>query len=160
MRKTGSREPRESREASVTSPVSIAVNTFSISLGSRRNQRRPHQKMRSITTVSPTIDTIRIGHMIGPPLRKLSMRKLPVNMPVAFISGAGDAAGEAVVAGDALSVAETVVPGAGEAPTGPTGDVPGAGGGIGAAGFGGAPGICGAAVAGAFGGGGGGTGRF
>lgn len=86
------------------------------------------------------------------------MRKLPVNMPVAFISGAG----EAVVAGDALSVAETVVPGAGEAPTGPTGDVPGAsagdvpaaGGGIGAARFGGAPGICGAAVAGAFAGGG------
>ena len=99
---------------------------------------------------------------MGPPLRKLSMRKLPVNMPVAFISGAGDAAGEAVVAGDALSVAETVVPGAGEAPAGPTGDVPGAsagdvpaaGGGIGAARFGGAPGICGAAVAGAFAGGG------
>ena len=92
------------------------------------------------------------------------MRKLPVNMPVAFIS----AAGEAVVAGDGLSVTGTVVPGAGEAPTGPTGDVPGdsagdvptAGGGIGAAGFGGAPGIRGAAVAGAFGGGGGGTGRF
>jgi len=89
------------------------------------------------------------------------MKKLPVNMPVAFISGAGDAAGEAVVAGDALSVAVTVVPGAGEAPTGP-GDVPGAsagdrpaaGGGIGAAGFSGAPGLCGAAVAGAFGGGG------
>src|SRR5712691_8893147 len=160
MRRTGSRDPRESREASATSPVSIAVNTFSISLGSRRNQRPAHQKIRSITTVSPTIDTIRIGHMIGPPLRKLSMRKLPVNMPVAFISGAGDAAGEAVVAGDALSVAETVVPGAGEAPTGPNGDVPAAGGGIGAAGFGGAPGICGAAVAGAFGGGGGGTGRF
>src|SRR5712691_2240144 len=140
MRRTGSREPRESREASATSPVSIAVNTFSISLGSRRNQRPAHQKIRSITTVSPTIDTIRIGHMIGPPLRKLSMRKLPVNMPVAFIS----AAGEAVVPGDGLSVTGTVVPGAGEAPTGP-GDVPGAsagdrpaaGGGIGAAGFGG-----------------------
>ena len=86
------------------------------------------------------------------------MRKLPVNMPVAFISPAG----EAVVAGDALSVALTVAPGAGEGPTGPTGDVPGAsagdmpaaGGGIGAAGFGGAPGICGAAVAGAVAGGG------
>ena len=84
-------------------------------------------------------------------------------MPVAFIS----AAGEAVVAGDGLSVTGTVVPGAGEAPTGPgdvpgasAGDMPAAGGGIGAAGFGGAPGICGAAVAGAFGGGGGGTGRF
>jgi len=90
------------------------------------------------------------------------MRKLPVNMPVAFISGAGDAAGEAVVAGDALRVAETVVPGAGGAPAGPTGDVPGAsagdvpaaGGGIGAAGFGGAAETCGAAVAGAFAGGG------
>src|SRR5437773_5707870 len=155
MRSTGSREPRESREASATSPVSIAVNTFSISLGSRRNQRPPHQKIRSITTVSPTIETIRIGHMIGPPLRKLSMRKSPVNMPVAFISGAADAAGEAVVAGDALSVAETVVPGAGA----PTGDVPTpgagerpAGGGIGAAGLGGAAEVCGAA--GAFAGGG------
>lgn len=75
-------------------------------------------------------------------------------MPVAFIS----AAGEAVVAGDGLSVTGTVVPGAGEAPTGEVpgasaGDMPAAGGGIGAAGFGGAPGACGAAVAGAFGGG-------
>src|SRR5437870_1452529 len=150
MRRTGSREPRDSREASATSPVSIAVNTFSISLGSRRNQRPPHQKIRSITTVSPTIDTIRIGHMIGPPLRKLSMRKLPVNMPVAFISGAGDAAGEAVVAGDALRVAETVVPGAGGAPAGPAGEVQGAsdgdvtaaGGGIGVAVFSGAATTC------------------
>src|SRR5438445_12437501 len=114
MRSTGSREPRESREASATSPVSIAVNTFSISLGSRRNQRPPHQKIRSITTLSPTIDTIRIGHMIGPPLRKLSMRKLPVNMPVAFISPAG----EAVFAGDGLNVTGPDDPVADEPPTG------------------------------------------
>src|ERR1041385_5091892 len=138
MRRTGSREPRESREASATSPVSIAVNTFSISLGSRRNQRPPHQKIRSITTVSPTIATIRIGHMIGPPWRKLWMRKLPVNMPLAFIS----AAGEAVADGDGLSVTGTDVPGAGGAPTGDVpgasaGDMPAAGG-IGAAGLGGA----------------------
>src|SRR6266403_4511720 len=76
MRKTGSRDPRESREASAVSPFSIAVNTFSIRLGSRRNQRPLHQKIRSITTVSPMIDTIKIGHMIGPPLWNLSINQL------------------------------------------------------------------------------------
>src|SRR5438874_5668218 len=147
MRRTGSRDPRESREASAVSPCSIAVNTFSMRFGSRRNQRPPHQKTRSITTVSPMIDTNRIGHMIGPPLRKLSMRKLPLNVPVAFISPAGDA----VVAGDAVSVAATLSPGAGEPLTGPAGEVPAAGGGgICAAGFGGA-------AAGAFGDGGAGV---
>src|SRR5437867_11254734 len=138
MRKTGSRDPRESLDASATSPVSIAVNTFSIRFGSRRNQRPAHQKIRSITTVSPMIDTMRIGHMMGPPLRKLSIRKLPVS-PVVFSS----AAGEAVAAGDAVRVAGTLSPGAGEAPSSPAGDVPGAsagdmpaaGGGIGAADF-------------------------
>src|SRR6266576_591898 len=156
MRSTGSLDPRESLDASATSLFSIAVKTFSIRLGSRRNQRPAHQKTRSITTVSPMIDTIRIGHMIGPPLRKLSMRKLPLNVPAAFASPAGDA----VVAGDAVSVAGTLSPGAGEAPSGPPGEVPAAGasdipaaggGGICAAGFGGA------AVAGAFGGGGAGV---
>src|SRR6266404_2733539 len=76
MRKTGSRDPRESLEASAVSPFSIAVNTFSIRLGSRRNQRPLHQKIRSITTVSPMIDTIKIGHMIGPPLWNLSINQL------------------------------------------------------------------------------------
>src|SRR5437588_957958 len=149
MRKTGSRDPRESLDASAKSPLSIAVNTFSIRFGSRRNQRPAHQKIRSMTTVSPMIDTFRIGHMIGPPLRKLSMRKLPLNAPAGFVSPAGDA----VVAGDAVNVAGTLSPGAGEPPTGPAGEVPVAGagdmpaaGGICAAGFGGA------AVAGAFGG--------
>ena len=81
MRRTGSRESRDKRDASVTSPTSMAVKTFSIRLGSRRNQRPPHQKIRSITTVNATIDTIRIGHMIGPPLRKLSMMKLLLQPP-------------------------------------------------------------------------------
>src|SRR5437660_190989 len=76
MRRTGSRESRESRDASATSPTSIAVKTFSIRLGSRRNQRPPHQKIRSITTVKATIETRRIGHMMGPPFRKLSIIKL------------------------------------------------------------------------------------
>src|SRR5436309_15837034 len=81
MRKTGSRDPRESLEASATSPFSIAVNTFSIRFGSRRNQRPPHQKIRSITTVRPTIDTIKIGHIMGPPLRNLSINQLLPSTP-------------------------------------------------------------------------------
>src|SRR5437660_11000138 len=87
MRRTGSRESRESRDASVTSPTSIAVKAFSIRLGSRRNQRPPHQKIRSITTVKATIDTRRIGHMIGPPFRKLSMMKLLL-LPLGYGVGA------------------------------------------------------------------------
>ena len=89
--------------------------------------------------------------------------------------GAAPAAGDPVVAGDALKVAVTVDPGAGERPTAPAGDIPGAragdmptaGGGIGApgcagmaglgwpAGGGGFPGAVGTF---AFGGGGGGGG--
>src|SRR5437773_12077438 len=109
MRKTGSRDPRESLEASATSSCSIAVNTFSIRLGSRRNQRPVHQKIRSITTVSPMIDTIKIGHMIGPPLRNLSINQLlPSIPPLGAASGAGgglSAAGlsAAVVAGAAAA---------------------------------------------------------
>src|SRR5438128_4698553 len=119
MRKTGSRDPRESREASVVSPFSIAVNTFSIRFGSRRNQRPPHQKIRSITTVSATIDTSRIGHITGPPWLNLSMMKLPVTL-VSYKCAA--AVGDAL--GPGLKVAVTLVPGAapaGAAPGAPSG---------------------------------------
>src|SRR5437879_10981712 len=97
MRNTGSRDPRDKREASVTSPVSIAVKTFSIRFGSRRIQRPIHQKARSSTTATPMIDTIRIGHMIGPPFWKLSIRKC---VQPDFTGAATDAAAEA--AGTAL----------------------------------------------------------
>src|SRR6058998_2911051 len=127
MRKTGSRDPRESLEASATSPFSIAVNTFSIRLGSRRNQRPVHQKIRSITTVSPMIDTIKIGHMIGPPLWNLSINQLLPKRPV---SAAGEAAGGAALAAAAaaglsapacagLNVAVTGAPGAAGCPAAP-----------------------------------------
>src|ERR1700682_2697383 len=103
MRRTGSRESRDSLDASATSPTSIAVKTFSIRLGSRRIQRPSHQKMRSSTTARAVNETIRIGHMIGPPLRKLSTKKFLSNAP----SGtAGLAAGDALdpVVGGALAV--------------------------------------------------------
>src|SRR4029450_6552026 len=98
MRRTGSRDPRESLEASAVSPFSIAVNTFSMRLGSRRNQRPPHQKIRSITTVSPTTDTIKIGHMTGPPLWNLSINQLPARKPVGCGSAVGETAGDGLVA--------------------------------------------------------------
>src|ERR1700758_809985 len=110
MRKTGSRDPRESLEASATSPVSIAVNTFSIRLGSRRNQRPVHQKIRSMTTVRATIETMRIGHIMGPPLRKLSIRKLLLSVPADFVSAVGAAVAEAEADGE--TVATTLSPGA------------------------------------------------
>src|SRR6266496_6368843 len=127
MRRTGSRDPRDSLEASVVSPCSIAVNTFSIRLGSRRNQRPVHQKIRSITTVSPMIDTIKIGHMIGPPLWNLSINQLLPKRPV---SDAGEAAGGAALAAAAaaglsapacagLNVAVTGAPGAAGCPAAP-----------------------------------------
>src|SRR5207237_700658 len=157
MRRTGSLDPRESLDASATSLFSIAVKTFSIRLGSRRNQRPAHQKTRSITTVRPMIDTIKIGHMIGPPFRKLSMRKLPVTF-VSAASAAADAAGEG------LRVTGTLWPGAGDvnapagdvpgAPGASAGDMPAAGGGIGWPGWAGDP------AAGAPGGPGGGGGGF
>src|SRR5438046_10047199 len=81
MRKTGSRDPRESLEASVRAASSIDVNTFSIRFGSRRNQRAVHQKIRSMTTVSPIIDTIKIGHIMGPPLWNLSIKQLLPTRP-------------------------------------------------------------------------------
>src|SRR5258708_33628953 len=123
MRRTGSRESRESRDASATSPTSIAVKTFSIRFGSRRNQRPPHQKIRSITTVKATIETSKIGHIIGPPLRKLSMIKLLLQ-PLA--SGAGAALG--LGARVAVTLAPGT-PGPAGAPAGPAGDIPGAPGG-------------------------------
>src|SRR5215469_16014723 len=88
MRSTGSREPRESLEASAVSPFSIAVKTFSIRLGSRRNQRPLHQMHRSSTTVSATIETTKIGHITGPPLRNWSINQLLPKTPAGF-SGAG-----------------------------------------------------------------------
>src|SRR5437016_4919220 len=153
MRNTGSRDPRESREASVVSPFSIAVNTFSIRLGSRRNQRPVHQKIRSITTVSPMIDTIKIGHMIGPPLWNLSINQLLPKRPV---SAAGEAAGGAALAAAAaaglsapacagLNVAVTGAPGAAGCPAAP--GCPGAAGCC-AAGCPGAAGCCAAACPG------------
>src|ERR1044071_200033 len=141
MRKTGSRDPRESLEASATSPCSIAVNTFSIRFGSLRNQRPLHQKTRSITTVSPTIDTIRIGHMIGPPLRKLSINQLvPITPPLGFSSATGEGLPGLVGAG--LNVAVIVAPGAPGSPGAPGGALP-VGSCAGAAGFtaAGAPGL-------------------
>src|SRR5436309_15290251 len=120
MRRTGSRESRDSRDASATSPTSIAVKTFSIRFGSRRNQRPIHQRVRSMTTVKATIDTIRIGHMTGPPWLNLSMKKFPVTL-VSYKWAAG--AAEAL--GPGLKVAVTLVPGAGTpgAPGAP-GDIP------------------------------------
>src|SRR5205809_1053883 len=108
MRKTGSREPRASLEASAVSPFSIAVKTFSMRFGSRRNQRPPHQKIRSITTVSAMIDTIKIGHITGPPLRNLSINQLLPSKP-------GSAAGEAAGGALAAAVAAGLVPAAGGA---------------------------------------------
>src|SRR5471032_516238 len=117
MRRTGSRELRERRDASATSPTSIAVKTFSIRLESRRIQRPSHQKMRSSTTARAVSETTRIGHMIGPPLRKLSTKKfLSIALSgIAATDGLALAAGGAlavVVAGDVAAVAG-VMPAAG-----------------------------------------------
>ncbi len=127
MRRTGSRDPRERREASATSPFSIAVKTFSIRFGSRRIQRKSHQKTRSRTTAMAVMETSRIGHMIGPPLRKLSTNALPVGCacsPIAGAAGEGDAAatGGAVMA----AVAAGDMPGIGDMPGMPAGGMPGA----------------------------------
>src|SRR5438067_11782696 len=118
MRRTGSRELRERREASATSPVSIAVKTFSIRFGSRRIQRPSHQKLRSSTTASAVRVTIRIGHMIGPPLRKLSTKKFLSNM---LSAGAGLEAGAGLDAGLVTGAALEIGPGRIE-----MGEVPGA----------------------------------
>src|SRR6202162_1104033 len=120
MRRTGSRESRESRDASATSPTSMAVNTFSIRFGSRRIQRASHKKTRSSTTATAVSETRRIGHMIGPPLRKLSTKKFLSSAlsGIAAADGLALAAGvtlAVVVAGDIAAVAG-VMPAAGEIP--------------------------------------------
>lgn len=99
--------------------------------------------------------------MIGPPLRKLSIRKFPVT----FTSGAGPA--EAELAGEGLRLTGTLSPGAGEASGSPgevpragAGDMPFTGGGIGAPGCAGAIDCAGETAGGAPGGGGGEAGRF
>jgi hypothetical protein len=76
--------------------------------------------VRSRTTVRAIIETIRIGHMIGPPLWKLSIRKFELKTPP-------DAAGEGEAAGAALAVAagEAAVV-AGGSPFVAAGDIPGA----------------------------------
>ena len=66
------------------------------------------------------IDTIKIGHMIGPPFWKLSIRKF---VQPDFTGCAGDAAALAAGEGAALKVAETT--GLGIAP-GAAGEVAGA----------------------------------
>src|SRR5262245_53884210 len=115
MRKTGSREPRESAEASALSPFSIAVKTFSIRFGSRRNQRPPHQRHRSSTTVSATIETIRIGHITGPPLWNLSINQLLARNP-AGCSGEGAATGAGLVAAAGAGLVAPTAPGLVAAP--------------------------------------------
>src|SRR5437763_6717868 len=130
IRNTGSRDPRERREASATSPVSIAVKTFSIRFGSRRIQRPVHQKIRSSTTATPMIDTIKIGHMIGPPLWKFSRMKLvqPAFCGDCAVDGEPDGAGLSVAGIEAAGLGitpgaagEVIVPGGA-----PPGDIPGA----------------------------------
>jgi hypothetical protein len=65
------------------------------------------------------METTRIGHMIGPPLVKFSIRKFELKTPP-FAAGVGDAAGAAlaVAAGEAA-----VVPGG--SPVVAAGDIPG-----------------------------------
>jgi hypothetical protein len=83
------------------------------------------------------IETIRIGHMIGPPLRKLSIKKFELN-PLGFVGAS---------AGAGLSVAVTVAAGDVTAPGG--GGTAGAPGGKLAVGScGGAAGFTGAAAGG------------
>jgi hypothetical protein len=110
----------------------MAVKTFSIRFGSRFIHRPNHQKIRSSTTVSATIVVIKIGHMIGPPFLKLSIRKLELNIPGLGV-GAGVAVaatvGAGVIAGDGdSSVTGTDAPGLGIVPGTPGGCNPGAAG--------------------------------
>src|SRR5215467_16305832 len=88
----------------------MAVNTFSIRFGSRRNQRPPHQMHRSSTTVSATIETIRIGHITGPPLWNLSINQLPAKKP-AGCSGVAAATGGGLVAAAAAGLVAPAAPG-------------------------------------------------
>src|SRR5262245_58813777 len=76
----------------------MAVNTFSMRFGSRRNHRPVHQKHRSITTVSAIIDTIRIGHITGPPWWNLLINQLLARKPVGCASAVGETAADGLVA--------------------------------------------------------------
>jgi hypothetical protein len=71
--------------------------------GSRRIQRPSHQKILSKTTANETIETIRIGHMIGPPALNFAMKK--------FLSSSlcGEAEGLGLPLGDAELVVVVVV---------------------------------------------------
>jgi hypothetical protein len=66
--------------------------------------------------------------MIGPPLRKLSIKKLPVNGgPAGIAAAAGLADAEAAGERPPLRVALTLAPGPGDPPSAPAGDTPKAG---------------------------------
>ena len=105
------------------SPVSIAVNTFSTRLGSRRNQRRPTRNALK-DHGNATIETIRIGHMIGPPLLKLSMKKFllsgAASVGIAVAPGAPGAALAPGAPGAALAAGAAA---AGAVATGTAGEV-------------------------------------
>src|SRR4029077_6340964 len=85
-------------------------------LGSRRNHRPVHQKHRSITTVSAIIDTIRIGHITGPPWWNLLINQLLARKPAGCGSALAEAAGEGLVAVAAAGL--VTAPGAGLSVTG------------------------------------------
>src|SRR5262245_59087776 len=93
----------------------MAVKTFSMRFGSRRNQRPLHQMHRSSTTVSATIDTIRIGHITGPPLRNWSINQLLPKTPAGF-SGAGAIVVAGLVAAAAAGLVAPTAPGLVAAP--------------------------------------------
>src|SRR5207237_9861029 len=109
----GARYPRYKLEASATMPVSIAIKTFSSRFGSRRIQRPVHQKIRSSTTATPMIDTIKIGHMIGPPLWKFSRMKLvqPAFSGDCAVDGEPDGAGLSVAGIESAGL--SITPGSG-----------------------------------------------
>src|SRR5262249_60374712 len=85
---------------------------------SRRNQRPPHQMHRSSTTVSATIETIRIGHITGPPLWNLSINQLLAKNP-AGCSGVAATAGAGLVAAAAAGLVAPAAPGLVTAPGAP-----------------------------------------
>ncbi len=62
------------------------------------------------------IDTMRIGHIIGPPLWNLSINQLPARKPVGCASAAGEAAGDGLVVVAAVGL--VTAPGAGLRVTG------------------------------------------
>ena len=62
------------------------------------------------------IDTIKIGHMIGPPLWNLSINQLPARKPVGCGSAVGETAGDGLVAVAAAGL--VTAPGAGLSVTG------------------------------------------